>query len=105
MLVFILKYQRIKDFLKYNDVLDSTPESNPIPQAEKGGRYMTKNPIRFSRLLYRVSMALGSALARLYRLCCGIEVNGIGISLIPGLLTCNISFRAGGSGRVHHSFF
>jgi len=60
---------------------------------------------QISHLLYRVSRAMGSTLARIYRLCCGIEFSGIGVSLIPGIITCNISFRAGGSGQNHYSIF
>ena len=83
--------------------LDSTPELNPMPQTEKGGIFMKKH--RFdplSRQLHRASIAMGNALARLYGLCYRIQFSGIGVSLIPGLLTCNISFRAGGSGRARH---
>lgn len=85
-----------------NGALDSTPESDPIPQAEKGGRIMRCKSFQFSHLLYRVSRAMGSTLARICRLCCGIKFSGIGISLIPGIITCNISFRAGG-GRVQYT--
>ena len=59
--------------------------------------------VSLSRRVRRVSIAMGYALARLHRLCCRIQFSGIGVSLIPGLLTCNISFRAGGSGRARHS--
>jgi len=62
---------------------------------------MQNRSVRLSRALYRVPIAMGFALARLFRLCQKIEFNGIGVSLIPGLITCNISFRAGGSGRAH----
>jgi len=64
---------------------------------------MKNRPVQLSRRFRRVSIALGYALARLYRLCYRIQFSGIGVSLIPGLLTCNISFRAGGSGRARHS--
>jgi len=57
---------------------------------------MKNGPIQLSRRSRRVSIALGYALARLYRLCYRIQFSGIGVSLIPGLPTCNMSFRAGG---------
>lgn len=63
---------------------------------------MKNGPVQLSRQLRRVSIAMGYALARFYRLCCRIRCTGIGVSPIPGLLTCNISFRAGGSGRAYH---
>jgi len=63
---------------------------------------MKNGPIQLSRRSRRVSIALGYALPRLYRLCYRIQFSGIGVSLIPGLLTCNISFRAGESGRAYH---
>lgn len=59
-----------------------------------------KNRINhFFYLLYRGFCAMGTALARL---CYRIKFEGIGISPIPGVFTCNISFRAGGSGPTHH---
>ena len=73
-----------------------------MPQTGKGGMSMKNRPIQLSRQLRRVSIAMGYALARFYRLCYRIQFSGIGVSLIPGLLTCNISFRAGGSGRAHY---
>ena len=90
--------------VKYGGGLDSTPESNPIPQTGKGATSMKSTLVRLPRLLYRVSIEIGSVLARMYRLCHRIEFSGIGVSLIPGLLACNISFRAGESGRAHHSY-
>jgi hypothetical protein len=54
-----------------------------------------------SGLWERVFRVKGSPLARLYRLCCGIKFEGFEISLIPGIVTCSISFRAGGSGRTY----
>jgi hypothetical protein len=65
---------------------------------------MKSTPV--SRLSDRVLRAMGTPLARLARLCCGIEFRGIGLSVVPGFLTCNIGFRAGGSGRTHwfHSY-
>jgi len=64
---------------------------------------MKKRLIQLSSQLHRVSIAMGNALARMYRFCYRIQFKGIGVSLIPGLLTCNISFRAGGSGRAYYS--
>lgn len=58
-----------------------------------------------SCLWERVLRVKGSPLARLYRLCCGMKFDGFGVSLIPGIITCNISFRAGGSGRIYHSYY
>ena len=84
--------------------LDSTPELNPMPQTGKGGMSMKNRPIQLFRQLRRVSIAMGNTLARFYRLCYRIRFSGIGVSLIPGLLTCNISFRAGGSGRARQSY-
>jgi len=49
----------------------------------------------------RVFRDKDSPLVRLLRLCYRIKFDGFGISLIPGLITCNISFRAGGSGRIY----
>ena len=83
--------------------LDSTPESNPILRSGKGRTLMNDRASRLSQLLDCVSRATGFALARICRLCPGIEFSGIGISLIPGLVTWNINLRAGGSGRVHHA--
>jgi hypothetical protein len=83
--------------------LDSTPELNPMPQTGKGGMSMKNRPVQVSCQLRRVSIAMGYTLARLHRLCYRIQFSGIGVSLIPGLLTCNISFRAGGSGRARHA--
>lgn len=57
---------------------------------------------QLSLLAYRVWRAWGSPLVRMSRLCHGIEVCGNGFFRIPGLLACNISFRAGGSGRAYH---
>lgn len=54
------------------------------------------------RQLHRILTAMGYVLARVYRLCHRIQFSGIGISLIPELITCNISFRAGKSGRAYH---
>ena len=85
--------------------LDSTPESDPIPQADKGGIFMKHRNLSLSRLWERVLRVKGSPLARLYRLCCGIKFDGIGVSVIPGIVTCNISFRAGGSGRTYQLIF
>jgi hypothetical protein len=82
--------------------LDSTPESDPIPQSGKGGMSMNNRTNRLSWLLNRVSRAMGYALARMLRLCCRMESMGIKISLILGFLTWNINLRAGGSGRAHH---
>ena len=63
--------------------------------------------VSLSSWLRRVLMAKGNVLARLYRLCYSIRFSGIssGVSMITGLVTCNISFRAGESGRVHHLSF
>jgi len=58
--------------------------------------------ISLSHQLRRVSIAMGYALARVYQFCHRIQFSSIGVSLIPGLLTCNISFRAGESGRAYH---
>ena len=85
-----------------NSELDSTPESNPIPQSEKGGWLMKHKSLQVSHLLCRVSRAMDSTLARICRLCDGVKFSGIGVSLIPGFITCNISFRAGGSGRNYY---
>jgi hypothetical protein len=52
----------------------------------------------------RVRRAMGSALARVVGLCSRIETCGIEVSLIPGLLSWSINFRAGGSGRAHRDF-
>lgn len=57
--------------------------------------------LAFSRLLNRVLRAMGAPLARVARLRRGIEIRDVGLSVVPGLLTCNIGFRAGESGRVH----
>lgn len=51
------------------------------------------------RVRNRVSEMLGITSDRLYKLCYRMEIKGIGVSLIPGILTCNIGFRAGGSGK------
>jgi len=75
-----------------------------MPQTGKGGMSMKNRPVQLFRQLRRVSIAMGYALARLYRLCSKIQFSGIGVSLIPGLLTCNISLRAGGSGQAYHSY-
>jgi len=60
-----------------------------------------------SRLSSRILQAMGWPFARVAELCCGIECRSIGISVIPGFLTANIGFRAGGSGRTRrfHSCF
>jgi hypothetical protein len=63
---------------------------------------MSNRKLWVSRLWKRVLRAKGSPLARLLRLRYGIKLDGLGIYLIPGLLTCNIRFRAGGSGRAYH---
>lgn len=55
-------------------------------------------------LVNRVRRAMGSALARVVRLCSRIETCGIEVFVIPGLLSWSINLRAGGSGRVHRSF-
>lgn len=54
-----------------------------------------------SHLECSVSKAMGHALARIKRLCSRMILHGFRISLIPGVLTCDISFRAGGSGRAY----
>lgn len=59
---------------------------------------MDSRPRRLSGLLDRASKAMGFILARGSRFRNIIEPSGFGISLIPGLLTWNINFRAGGSG-------
>ena len=56
--------------------LDSTPELNPMPQTGKGGTSMKNGPVQLSRQLRRVSIAMGYALARFYRLCCRIRCTG-----------------------------
>jgi len=63
---------------------------------------MKHKTLCISRLLDRVFRAQGSPLARMYRLCSRIKFGGIGVSLIPGFFTCNISFRAGGSGQIYY---
>lgn len=55
-------------------------------------------------LANRVRRAMGSALARVVRLCSRIETCGIEVFMIPGLLSWSINLRAGGSGRVHQGF-
>jgi hypothetical protein len=60
---------------------------------------------RISRLVNRVKRALGSPLTRIKKLCCGIKFSDVGLHLIPGLVTCNISFRAEGSGQSHYCVF
>lgn len=57
--------------------------------------------LAFSYVLNRVLRRMGAPLARVARLRRRIEVGGVGLSVVPGLLTCNIDFRAGESGRVH----
>lgn len=84
--------------------LDSTPELNPIRQSGKGDMSMKYRLYNFFQLLNRVFRAMGSALARMLRLCYRIESRGFGISLIPGFLTWNINLRAGGSGRAHYLY-
>ena len=54
------------------------------------------------KLIDRVSRAIGTALAQMFRFCCGMVPMEFEIALIPGLLTCNVNLRAGGSGRVRH---
>jgi hypothetical protein len=88
----------------YDGGLDSIPESDPIPQTDKGGIFMNNGKLFLSRLRERVFRAKGLPLARMYRLCCGMKLDGFGISVIPGIFACNISFRAGGSGQTHHKF-
>ena len=58
-----------------------------------------------SLLVDRVHRALGSTLACLVRLYSGIETQGFGLAVVPGLLTWNIklNLRAWGSGRTHPS--
>ena len=75
---------------------------DPIPQTEEGGNSMKNRNLWIPCLWKRVFRAKGSPLARLLRLCYRIKFDGLGVSLIPGLITCNISFRAGGSGRTYH---
>jgi len=81
----------------YSGGLDSIPDSNPIPQTGKGGTSMKNRCVRLSHPLYRVPIRMGFVLARSFRLWHKIEFIGIRVSLIPGLLTCNIGFRGGGS--------
>ncbi len=58
------------------------------------------------RLLDRVLRAMCAALALMFRFCCRMVSMDFEIALIPGLLTCNINLRAGGSGRArHHSTY
>ncbi len=58
----------------------------------------------YSRLVNRITRAMGSPLARIVGLCCRTELRSIGLSLVPGFLTFNIGFRAGGSGQAHQSY-
>ena len=55
-------------------------------------------------LSYRVSRAMEATLARIYWRCCRIKFYSIWISLIPGIITCNISLRAGGPGQIYYYF-
>ena len=71
-----------------------------MPQSGKGGFSMKNGINRFFYLLHRGLSAMGTTLVRL---CYRIKFAGIGITPIPGILTFNISFRAGGSGPTHHS--
>jgi hypothetical protein len=57
-----------------------------------------------SYLWKRVLGVKGNPLVRLYRLCYGMKLDGFRVCLIPGIIACNISFRAGGSGRIYHSY-
>ncbi|HEX9758412.1 MAG TPA: hypothetical protein VGB26_11550 [Nitrospiria bacterium] len=64
---------------------------------------MNNRTNRLTWLLNRVSRAMGTALARMLRLCFRMVSMGFEISLIPGFLTWNINLRAGGSGRAYLS--
>lgn len=77
---------------------DSTPESNLIPQLEEGEMPMANRP---NRLWNRVLEALSFPLKLVRKLRSRTEVKGVGIHLLPGLLTLNVGLRAGGSGRGH----
>lgn len=57
--------------------------------------------LALSCVLNRIFRTMDAPLARGAQLCRRIEVRGVGLSVVPGLLTFNIGFRAGESGRVH----
>lgn len=64
---------------------------------------MKNKRLFLTHLAYGVLKALGHALARFKQRCYGISFTGFRIFLVPGVVSCDISFRAGGSGRIHRS--
>ena len=85
-----------------NNRFGSTPESNSVPQVKKGENIMGYMNAQILHLLYRFSRAVEVTPAWIYRLCRRIKFCSIGISLIPGIITCKIGLRAGGPGQIYY---
>jgi len=56
---------------------------------------------RLSRVRSRVSRAVGSSLAWVYRLLSETKFTGFDIYVIPGILALKVNRLAGESGRAH----
>jgi hypothetical protein len=86
--------------LGVNNRLDSIPGRTRSTSLRKENNMEQK--FKLSHLVNRVLRALGSPLARIKKLCCKIRFSSVSIHLIPALVTCNISYRAGGSARAYY---